>query len=390
MAGHAHILEDAESVVIKIGSALLVDDTTGIRQDWLNSLTADIAALVSDGKRVLIVSSGAIALGRRVLGLPRRALKLDESQAAAAVGQIQLGRAWSQALGTHDLVAGQILLTLHDTEGKAGRRTYLNARDTIGRMMKFGAVPVINENDTIATSEIRYGDNDRLAARVATMMGADLLVLLSDVDGLYTAPPAEDASASYVDKVVDITPEIESMAGSAGSALSRGGMVTKVEAAKIATEAGTSMLITSGKRDHPVQAILDGERSTLFCAKPVASRARKTWIAGQLETAGLVRVDEGAAAALAGGKSLLPAGVTAIEGQFNRGDAVTIVGPNGTMLGQGLIAYDDAEARKIMGLRSQEWEAALGYEGRSALIHRDDMALTALARGGARDKMGES
>ena len=368
-------LNTCKRIVVKIGSALLVDSASGIKQEWLKSLVTDLAGLHKDGVQILLVSSGAIALGRNVLKLPKRALKLDESQAAAAVGQIELGRAWSQALSKHNLVSGQILLTLHDTEGSAGRRSYLNARDTIERLLSLGAVPVINENDSIATSEIRYGDNDRLAARVATMLGADTLILLSDIDGLYTAPPADNSDASFIDYVEDITPAIEAMAGSAGSELSRGGMVTKIEAGKIATRAGTSMIIASGKRDHPIAAIIKGERHTLFQAKPLKAGARKAWIAGQLETNGSICVDDGAALALQRGKSLLPAGVTDVTGTFQRGDAVSILNTSGAILGHGLIAYDSNEAKIIKGAQSDALEGLLGYAGRPALIHRDDMAL---------------
>ena len=382
MTASAKLLQGKRRIVVKVGSALLVDRKTGVRQAWLESLADDIAMLAKGGAQILLVSSGAIALGRKLIDLPNRPLKLDESQAAASVGQIELGRAWSQALGRHDMVAGQILLTLNDTEGKAGRRSYLNARDTIERLLKFGAVPVVNENDTIATSEIRYGDNDRLAARVATMMNADLLVLLSDIDGLYSAPPAQNSDAEFIAHVPAITPQIEAVAGSAGSELSRGGMVTKIEAGKIATMSGTAMVIASGKREHPIKAILDGERATWFDAQAVSGRARKPWIAGQLETAGRIVLDAGAVTALQKGKSLLPAGVTSVEGSFSRGDAVTICAPDGSALGHGLIGYNDAEARKILGLRSDQWEEALGYEGRSALIHRDDMALDPALRGG--------
>lgn len=364
-----------QRIVIKVGSALLVDPTKGVKRDWLASLVTDIAALHKTGKQVLVVSSGAIALGRNVLGLPRRALKLDESQAAAAVGQIELGRAWAEALAAQDLVPGQILLTLNDTEGQASRRSYLNARDTIERLLAFGTIPVINENDTIATSEIRYGDNDRLAARVATMLGADLLVLLSDIDGLYTAPPADDPNAKLIDHVASITPQIEAMAGSAGSELSRGGMVTKIEAGKIATHAGTAMIIASGKRENPVASIAKGAPHTLFAATPQKQAARKAWIGGQLETAGTLIVDEGAARALQKGKSLLPAGVTQISGDFQRGDAVTISTPEGKVLARGMVGYSASESTRIMGVQSDAIEAILGYPPRPALVHRDDMAL---------------
>jgi glutamate 5-kinase len=381
LAGNAHLwssdvqLSGKKRIVIKIGSALLVDREAGLKEEWLNSLCDDIAKLVENGAQVLLVSSGAIALGRNVLNLPNRALKLDESQAAAAVGQIELGRAWAQALSNQALVAGQILLTLNDTEGGAGRRTYLNARDTIERLLDLNAIPVVNENDSIATSEIRYGDNDRLAARVATMMNADLLILLSDIDGLYTAPPNDNPDAKLVSLVDDITPEIEAMAGSAGSELSRGGMVTKVEAAKIATRAGTDMVITSGTRNHPIAALQAGEPATLFKALPTSGSARKKWISGQLQTEGEVVLDDGAANALQKGKSLLPAGVVSVSGSFSRGDVVTLKSKSGAILGQGLVGYDMSEADLIKGAKSSDLENLLGYAGRPALIHRDDMAL---------------
>ena len=366
---------DCKRIVIKIGSSLLVDTASGIKDEWLDSLVEDVASLHANGAQILIVSSGAIALGRNVLGLPKRPLKLDESQAAAAVGQIELGRAWSKSLSMQNLVPGQILLTLNDTEGRASRRSYLNARDTIERLLSFGAVPVINENDTIATSEIRYGDNDRLAARVATMLGADLLVLLSDIDGLYTAPPGSNKDAEFISNVDTITPAIEAMAGSAGSELSRGGMVTKIEAGKIATRAGTAMIIASGKRSHPIAAIAAGEAHTYFHAKAIKSGARKAWIAGQLEANGDIIVDDGAARALKRGKSLLPAGVTAVSGTFSRGDAIAIRSLDNQLLGHGLIAYDCVEADMIKGAQSDELQSLLGYAGRPALVHRDDMAL---------------
>ena len=369
-------LSHAKRVVIKIGSALLVDRAAGVKQEWLNTLVDDIANLHQDGTQVLMVSSGAIALGRNVLNMPHRALKLDESQAAAAVGQIELGRAWSYALSRHNLIPGQILLTLHDTEGRAGRRSYLNARDTIERLLSLRTVPVINENDTVATSEIRYGDNDRLAARVATMVHADMLVLLSDVDGLYTAPPAQYANATFIPHIASITPEIEAMAGSAGSELSSGGMVTKIEAGKITTRGGTAMIIASGKRNNPVAAILKGERHTLFAPQSAGVSARKKWIAGQLETEGSITIDDGAAAALARGKSLLPAGVRAVCGTFSRGDAIAIQDASGHTIGHGLAAYDSDEANLIKGAKSNMLGTLLGYAGRSALIHRDDMALS--------------
>ncbi|MEZ5871320.1 MAG: glutamate 5-kinase [Nitratireductor sp.] len=361
-------------IVVKIGSALLVDSKSGVKSDWLASVADDIARLRANGSEVLVVSSGAIALGRTILGLPRRALKLEESQAAAACGQIALARAWSQALGSHDITSGQILVTLGDTEE---RRRYLNARATINMLLKLGAVPVINENDTVATSEIRYGDNDRLAARVATMTGSDLLILLSDIDGLYTAPPALNPDAEFISHVPEITPAIEAMAGAAGTELSRGGMVTKIEAGKIATASGTAMIIASGKRMNPVLAVAAGERSTWFEPSGNPVTARKRWISGQLGETGTVTVDEGALKALNSGKSLLPAGVTRIEGSFARGDIVSVRKSDGTAVGRGIIAYDASDASRIAGCKSGQIAQILGFEGRSEMIHRDDLVVFA-------------
>lgn len=360
-------------IVVKIGSALLVDRKSGLKKAWLDSVCADIAALKAAGTDVLVVSSGAIALGRSVLQLPSGTLKLEESQAAAAVGQIALARAWSEALSRDEIIAGQILLTLGDTEE---RRRYLNGRATISQLMKFGAVPIINENDTVATTEIRYGDNDRLAARVATMTGADLLVLLSDIDGLYTAPPHLDPDAKFLEAIAEITPEIEAMAGGAASELSRGGMRTKIDAGKIATSAGCAMIIASGKMDHPLSAIDKGARSSWFAPSGTPVTARKTWIAGKLQPAGEMHVDAGAERALSAGKSLLPAGVTLVNGQFERGDTIAIFGPSGREIARGLAGYDASEARQITGRKSNEIEAILGYAGRSAMVHRDDLVMT--------------
>lgn len=360
-------------ITVKIGSALLVDRTMGLKRDWLASLVDDIAELVEGGTDMLVVSSGAIALGRSILGLGRRALRLEESQAAAAAGQIALAGAWSEQLARRGLKSGQILVTLGDTEE---RRRYLNARATIGTLLKMKAVPVINENDTVATSEIRYGDNDRLAARVATMMGADLLVLLSDIDGLYTAPPAQDPAARFIPVVDAITPEIEAMAGGAASELSRGGMRTKIDAGKIATAAGTAMVITLGSRMNPLSAIGRGERATFFRPSANPVKGYKSWIAGQLEPAGRMVIDAGAVGALLSGKSLLPAGVSVVSGSFSRGDTVAIVGPDGREIARGLVAYDAADAVRIAGRKSSEIPAVLGYEGRSAMVHRDDLVVS--------------
>ncbi|UWU13932.1 glutamate 5-kinase [Rhizobium sullae] len=366
-------LDRYRRIVIKIGSALLVDRKAGLKNAWLDAMCADIAALKARGADVLVVSSGAIALGRSVLDLPSGALKLEESQAAAAVGQISLARAWSESLSRDEIVAGQILLTLGDTEE---RRRYLNARATINQLLKIGAVPIINENDTVATSEIRYGDNDRLAARVATMTGADLLILLSDIDGLYTAPPHLDPDAEFLETIAEITPEIEAMAGGAASELSRGGMRTKIDAGKIATTSGCAMIIASGKTDSPLSAISNGARSSWFAPSGTPVTARKTWIAGQLQPAGELHVDDGAVTALGAGKSLLPAGVRKVIGLFSRGDTVAIIGPSGREIARGLVSYDAEDARQIVGRKSAEIEAILGYPGRTAMIHRDDMVMT--------------
>jgi glutamate 5-kinase len=368
-------LPDYRRVVVKVGSALLVDRAKGLKRVWLASLVDDIAALADGGVEVLVVSSGAIALGRSILGLGRRTLKLEESQACASVGQIALAGAWSEELGKHGLRSGQVLVTLSDTEE---RRRYLNVRATITTLLKLKAVPVINENDTVATTEIRYGDNDRLAARVATMIGADLLVLLSDIDGLYTAPPALDPGARHIRYVERITPEIEAMAGAAASELSRGGMRTKLEAGKIATAAGTAMIVTSGDRMNPLSAIDRGERATFFRPSDHPVKGYKTWIAGQLEPAGRLRVDGGAVSALLSGKSLLPAGVRSVEGNFARGDTVAVLGPGGREVARGLIAYDAADAVRIAGRKSAEIAAILGHEARAAMVHRDDLVVSGM------------
>jgi glutamate 5-kinase len=363
----------AKRIVIKIGSSLLVDTATGmLKGAWLASLADDIAGLRSHGRETVVVSSGAIALGRNALKLPKGLLKLEDSQAAAAVGQIDLAHAYEDAFRARGLVAAQILLTLGDTEE---RRRYLNARNTMTTLLKLGAVPVVNENDTVATTEIRYGDNDRLAARVASMMSADYLVLLSDVDGFYTAPPDANPDACKLDEVQEITPDIEAMAGDVGSELSKGGMVTKIEAAKIAVHGGTHMVIASGKVLNPLQALSKKGTGTWFLARSDPVTARKRWIAGTLEPKGAFVVDKGAAQALASGKSLLPAGVTRVEGSFERGDAVVIRNGEGAELGRGLTAYDHEEAKAIIGRKSSEIADILGYFGRPELIHRDDMVL---------------
>jgi glutamate 5-kinase len=364
-------LDDFRRIVVKVGSSLLVDSQAGrLNESWLASLVADVAVLHGNGRDILVVSSGAIALGRAVLKLPSGPLRLEDSQAAAAVGQIELARRWTAALSRHGITGGQVLVTLTDTEE---RRRYLNARSTIDKLLEWRAVPVINENDTVATSEIRYGDNDRLGARVATMMSADLLVLLSDVDGLYDAPPGTSDSAQLVPYVERVTPAIEAMAGAAGSELSRGGMQTKIEAAKIATEAGTHMLIASGRVEHPLRAVTDGARCTWFSAAGNPFTARKKWIAGSLEPKGILTIDAGAVAALRRGNSLLPVGVVRIDGAFERGDAVIIRGPEGGEIGRGLCAYDATDAQKIRGRSSADIASILGYSGRAEMIHRDNL-----------------
>ncbi len=360
-------------IVVKVGSSLLVDRTRGaVKHVWLDALAEDLAGLHGRGADVLVVSSGAIALGRTVLGLPPGTLKLEDSQAAAAIGQIALARNWTEALGTRNITAGQILVTLGDTEE---RRRYLNARATIGRLLNLRAVPIINENDTVATSEIRYGDNDRLAARVATMVSADLLVLLSDIEGLYTAPPQEDPEAKLIPVVPRITAAIEAMAGGAASELSRGGMRTKIEAGKIAAAGGTHMVIADGRIEHPLGRIAAGGPCTWFLTPSNPVTARKKWIAGTLEARGTLIVDEGACQAILSGKSLLPAGVRRVEGQFARGDCVVIRTEPGGEIGRGLVAYDVADAMRLAGRHSRDIEKVLGAPGRAEIIHRDDMVL---------------
>ncbi len=377
-AGHEVGLAAARRIVVKIGSALLVEEPRGaIRRSWLDALSDDIAELRAQGKEVLVVSSGAIAVGRRHLDLTKKRMLLEEKQAAAATGQIRLAHAYQESLARHGLTVAQILLTLTDTEE---RRRHLNARATLASLLRLGTSPVINENDTVATSEIRFGDNDRLAARVAAMTGADTLILLSDIDGLYTADPRRASDTRFVPVVEAITPEIEAMAGKAPVGYSSGGMVTKLAAAKIAVEAGCRMAIADGTRAHPLSALADGARATWFLADIEPRAARKLWISGSLSPAGAYRLDEGAATALNNGKSLLPAGVTEVTGTFHRGDAVRVLDPSGEELGRGLSAYSAAEARLIIGHNSREIESLLGYRGREELVHRDDLVLTRKAR----------
>jgi glutamate 5-kinase len=366
-------LPRAKRVVIKIGSALIVDAASAsLRTAWLRSVAEDIAMLVARGVEVIVVSSGAIALARHRLGLTQPKLRLEEKQAAAAVGQIRLAQAWSEALSVHALTAAQLLLTLEDTED---RRRYLNARSTLRTLLGLGCVPVINENDSVATSEIRFGDNDRLAARVAEMVQADILVLLSDIDGLYTADPRKDAAARHIPLVAAITSEIDAMGGDPPPGYSSGGMRTKLVAARIATQAGCAMAIALGSREHPLRAIEQGAQCTWFLPAPEGRSARKNWIAGHLVPQGALTVDAGAARALALGASLLPAGIKAVSGNFERGDAVDVLGPSGEPLGRGLSAYASADIARIAGHRSDAFEALLGWRGRDEVIHRDDLVI---------------
>lgn len=358
-------------LVIKIGSALLVDpERRGLREDWLQALAEDVAAYRAEGMEIVIVSSGSIALGRRVLNLPGTVLTLEQSQAAAAVGQIQLARAYESALKPYGVTTGQVLVTLEDS---INRRRYLNSRATLSTLISMGVVPIVNENDTVATEEIRFGDNDRLAAQVAALTGADALVLLSDVDGLYTGDPKCDVDARRLDTVAKITPEIEAMAGGIGTPGARGGMRTKIMAAQTAMTAGCAMAITRGNVDRPIRALAEGAASTWFAGVDDPAAARKRWIAG-MKPAGRIIVDAGAVRALRDGNSLLPAGVCAVEAAFSRGDCVDIVSEDQEDIARALAGYDASEARLIMGRQSREIAELLGYPGRAAMVHRDDMA----------------
>ena len=366
-------LMEARRVVLKIGSALFVDQELGVlRHQWLESLCADIVDMREAGKEIIIVSSGAIALGARQLGIDPNHARLEDSQASAAVGQIQLAHAYQEVLGAHGISAAQILLTLDDSEN---RRRYLNASNTLLTLLQNGAVPVVNENDTVATQEIRYGDNDRLAARVAQMISADCLILLSDIDGLYTADPSIDNNSKHITEVTELSDEHWEMAGGPRSSHASGGMRTKIDAARIAMGAGCRMLITSGRVERPIQALRNGARGTWFLPSSNPQTSRKQWIAGTLKPRGIITVDDGAKAALAAGRSLLPAGVTSVAGEFGRGEAVRVTDLSGTELGRGLIAYTSDEAQVIMGLRSEAIENILGYRGRDELIHRNDLTL---------------
>lgn len=368
-------LDGFKRIVVKVGSSLLVDQKAGrIHHDWLAGLATDLSRLAASGVQIAVVSSGAIALGRAILKLPAGSLSLDQSQAAASVGQIALAKGWSEALAAHHLTAAQVLLTLGDTEQ---RRRYLNARATMFTLLDMKAIPVINENDTVATSEIRYGDNDRLAARVGSMIEADCVILLSDIDGLYTANPQKDARATHIDVVEKITAGIEAMAGGAASELSRGGMKTKIDAAKIATGAGATLIIASGKIMHPVHAIDAGGKCTVFLPALTPLQARKKWIAGAMSPAGIITIDGGAVSALEKGKSLLPAGVVSIEGNFAKGDVVSVRNTAGGEVARGLVAYDASDAKRIAGLKSADIARIIGAPFREEIIHRDDMVTQA-------------
>ncbi|MDX2410459.1 MAG: glutamate 5-kinase [Woeseiaceae bacterium] len=370
MSGFA--LSEYRRLVVKVGSALLIGDDGHVHRGWLEGLAEDIARLNADGHEVLIVSSGAIAIGSTVLGLNKRRARLEDLQAAAAAGQVQLVHAYQEALGAHDIVAAQILLTPEDTEN---RRRFLNARGTLGKLVEHSVIPIINENDTVATDEIRYGDNDRLAARVAQLVMADALILLSDVDGLYTADPGKDSNAKHIPEVPNITDEIQIMAGETRSDIGSGGMATKVQAARIATHAGCSTVITSGAIVRPLEALAAGGKCTVFRAEGSPAAARKQWLAGVLEVRGELRLDDGAVTALKNGNSLLPVGVIEVVGNFRRGDVVTIVDASGNEIGRGLAEYSDEDAQRLVGCHSEDIEEKLGYRGRSVMVHRDELVL---------------
>jgi glutamate 5-kinase len=367
------MLGNAKRIVIKVGSSLLIDAENQLRTNFLSQVAEGIAALISEGKQVIVVTSGAVALGRPALGYGKRALTLEEKQAAAACGQITLFSMWDKAFSTFQLKPAQILLTADDS---IHRRRYLNAKNTLDTLLESKSViPVINENDTVATAELRFGDNDRLAARVAQMAEADMLIIFSDIDGLYSADPTKHKDAQFIETVPDITDDIEKMAGGAASSVSSGGMVTKIAAAKIATASGCHVIIARGTGEHPLRALIQGGKHTHFVAKGTPRTARKEWIAGSLHATGAIIVDDGAAGALSSGKSLLPAGVVKVEGQFDRGDAVLIKNKEGKQLGKGLIAYASDDAVRIAGKKSGEIEQILGFKRRDVLIHRDDMVL---------------
>ena len=365
-------LSDFRRLVVKVGSSLLVDDQGRLNRDWLAGLCDDIANLNRHNHEVLVVSSGAIAIGSSILGINKRRARLEDLQAAAAAGQVQLVHAYQEALGRHDIIAAQILLTLDDTEN---RRRFLNARSTLGKLLERSIVPIINENDTVATEEIRYGDNDRLAARIAQLVMADALILLSDVDGFYTADPAADENAQHIPAVGKINAEIMAMAGATRSDVGTGGMTTKLQAARIATHAGCATVIASGVIQRPLRALGAGARCTVFSAAGTPAAARKQWLAGVHDVKGELRLDEGAVNALSGGSSLLPVGVIAVAGKFRRGDVVRLIDDNGAEIGRGLAEYSDGEAQQLVGCQSDEIEATLGYRGRTVMVHVNELVL---------------
>jgi glutamate 5-kinase len=366
------VLADFRRLVIKVGSTLLVDDQGQLNRGWLEKLTDDVASLASEGHEILIVSSGAIAIGSSVLGINKKRARLEDLQAAAAAGQVQLVHAYQDALRRHDIAAAQILLTPDDTED---RRRFLNARRTLGKLIDRSVIPVINENDTVATTEIRYGDNDRLAARIAQLVMADALVLLSDVDGFYTADPGADRDAEHIPLVTSINSDILAMAGETRSDVGTGGMATKVQAASIATHAGCSTVIASGVISHPLKALNDGARCTVFQATATPAAARKQWLAGVLEVSGELQIDPGAVQALRDGSSLLPVGVAAVAGNFRRGDVVTLKDASGKEIGRGLAEYSADDAVRLVGIRSDQIEKVLGYRERATMVHRDELVL---------------
>jgi len=366
------VLSEYRRLVIKVGSSLLIDSDDKVHRGWLEGLAENIATLKSNGQEVLIVSSGAIAIGSTVLGINKRRARLEDLQAAAAAGQVQLVTAWQEALALHGITAAQVLLTPEDTEN---RRRFLNARGTLEKLLDHSVVPIINENDTVATEEIRYGDNDRLAARVAQLVMADALILLSDVDGLYTADPGSFDAAEHIPEVHKITEDIQAMAGETRSDIGSGGMSTKVQAARIATHAGCSTVIASGAIERPLDSLASGGTCTIFRAQGSPAAARKQWLAGVLEVRGELRLDDGAVNALNDGKSLLPVGVVEVVGNFRRGDVVTLVDSRGNELGRGLAEYSSEEAERLAGCHSEQIEERLGYRGRSVMVHRDELVL---------------
>ena len=370
------LIDNAKRITIKIGSALLFNpEKGGLQTAWLAGLASDVARLHKAGKQVILVSSGAIALGRDEMGLPKGQIKLEEKQAAAATGQIILAQAWNDSLKAHGITSSQILLAPEDTET---RRKHLNARSTMQTLLNYGCVPVVNENDTITTYEIRFGDNDRLAARVATMMSADLLILLSDIDGLYDKNPHRSEGATHIPLIAGLTDEIMAMGESANAEFASGGMATKLAAARIATHSGVAMMICDGGTNAPLSALDAGAKSSIFTAQIAPHTARKNWIASALDSAGTLVIDNGAKDALSKGRSLLPAGITAVSGVFERGDLIDIYDLDGKLIARGLASYSSDEANMLKGHKSTDFEKLIGYQGRAELIHADDLVVIAL------------